>query len=267
MSRRLLIINTVLVLALISAGMKLRQLWLEAKGREQAILAQRAKPLPPPAVPAAPGKPAITPASYLEVAQKMLFSKDRNPDVVIEAIRGYAGNRLDLRPLDLGMHDLSSSAGRRAAIEALIARLKYLDQQERDRTVAAVLRCAGVPRPRELMMSTADVRTLRSAGMDVGAHTHTHPILARISVADAERDKIQHVCKRAYRALELSGLARIDLRLDPSGQVWVIEANPNPQIAKGEDFAASAEKAGINYETLLQRILNLGLRWQPESVA
>jgi hypothetical protein len=83
-SRRLLIINTVLVLALISAGMKLRQLWLEAKGREQAILAQRAKPLPPPAVPAAPGKPAITPASYLEVAQKMLFSKDRNPDVVIE---------------------------------------------------------------------------------------------------------------------------------------------------------------------------------------
>ena len=59
----------------------------------------------------------------------------------------------------------------------------------------------------------------------------------------------------------------IDLRLDESGKVWVIEANPNPQIAKGEDFAASAEKVGIAYETVLQRILNLGLRWQPESVA
>ena len=80
-------------------------------------------------------------------------------------------------------------------------------------------------------------------------------------------EKIQHLCKRAYRALELSGYARIDLRLDQAGNPWVIEANPNPQIAKGEDFAASADKAGIGYESLLQRIVNLGLRWQPESFA
>ena len=77
--------------------------------------------------------------------------------------------------------------------------------------------------------------------------------------------EIQHLCKRAYRALELSGYARIDLRLDEAGNVWVLEANPNPQIARGEDFAASAEKIG--YEAVLQRIINLGLRWQPESVA
>jgi D-alanine-D-alanine ligase len=80
-------------------------------------------------------------------------------------------------------------------------------------------------------------------------------------------EKIQHVCKRAYRALELSGFARVDLRLDEAGNVWVIEANPNPQIARGEDFAASAEKVGLAYEAVLQRIINLGLRWQPESVA
>lgn len=78
---------------------------------------------------------------------------------------------------------------------------------------------------------------------------------------------IQHVCKRAYRALELSGYARIDLRLDEAGTVWVLEANPNPQIARGEDFAASAEKVNIAYDALLQRIVNLGLRWQPESFA
>jgi D-alanine-D-alanine ligase len=78
---------------------------------------------------------------------------------------------------------------------------------------------------------------------------------------------IQHLCKRAYRALELSGYARIDLRMDEQGNTWVLEANPNPQIARGEDFAASADKAGMSYETVLQRILNLGLRWQPESVA
>jgi D-alanine-D-alanine ligase len=84
---------------------------------------------------------------------------------------------------------------------------------------------------------------------------------------EGAEDRIQHVCKRAYRALELSGFARIDLRLEDNGTVWVIEANPNPQIAKGEDFAASAEKAGIGYESLLQRIVSLGLRWQPESAA
>jgi D-alanine-D-alanine ligase len=86
-------------------------------------------------------------------------------------------------------------------------------------------------------------------------------------IAEAVGQKIQHLCKRAYRALELSGYARIDLRLDEAGNVWVLEANPNPQIARGEDFAASAEKAGMPYESVLQRIINLGLRWQPESVA
>ena len=80
-------------------------------------------------------------------------------------------------------------------------------------------------------------------------------------------DDIQHVCKRAYRALELSGYARIDLRLDEAGNVWVLEANPNPQIARGEDFAESAANVGIGYDAVLQRILKLGLRWQPESVA
>jgi D-alanine-D-alanine ligase len=84
---------------------------------------------------------------------------------------------------------------------------------------------------------------------------------------EAKSEEIQHLCKRAYRALELSGYARIDLRLDEAGNVWVLEANPNPQIARGEDFAASAEKVGMTYETVLQRIINLGLRWQPESVA
>jgi D-alanine-D-alanine ligase len=86
-------------------------------------------------------------------------------------------------------------------------------------------------------------------------------------LSDGDAERIQHTCKRAYRALELSGYARIDLRLDEQGTVWVLEANPNPQIAKGEDFAASAEKVGIAYDALLQRIINLGMRWQPESVA
>jgi D-alanine-D-alanine ligase len=88
-----------------------------------------------------------------------------------------------------------------------------------------------------------------------------------VDLPEAKAEEIQHLCKRAYRALELSGYARIDLRLDEAGNCWVLEANPNPQIARGEDFAASAEKMGMSYETALQRIMNLGMRWQPESVA
>ena len=86
-------------------------------------------------------------------------------------------------------------------------------------------------------------------------------------LAEAASEPIQHLCKRAFRALEMSGYGRIDLRMDEAGKVWVLEANPNPQIAKGEDFAESAAKIGLSYETVLQRIINLGLRWQPESVA
>jgi D-alanine-D-alanine ligase len=77
--------------------------------------------------------------------------------------------------------------------------------------------------------------------------------------------RIQRVCKRIYRTLQLSGYARIDLRLDEQGRVYVLEANPNPQIAYGEDFAESAEHAGISYAKLLQRIVNLGMRWSSET--
>jgi D-alanine-D-alanine ligase len=84
---------------------------------------------------------------------------------------------------------------------------------------------------------------------------------------DSKAEELQHLCKRTFRALELSGYARIDLRLDDAGNAWILEANPNPQIARGEDFAASGEKVGLSYETVLQRIINLGLRWQPESLA
>jgi D-alanine-D-alanine ligase len=74
---------------------------------------------------------------------------------------------------------------------------------------------------------------------------------------------ITSVCKRVYRNLELSGYARIDLRLCENGRVFVMEANPNPQLAYGEDFAESAEIAGLDYGPLLERIMALGVRWEP----
>ena len=75
--------------------------------------------------------------------------------------------------------------------------------------------------------------------------------------------RVQHLAKRTYRALELSGYARIDFRMDARGVPHVIEANPNPQLAEPEDLAKSAASAGIAYPELLERIMRLGLRWQP----
>ena len=75
---------------------------------------------------------------------------------------------------------------------------------------------------------------------------------------------IQRIAKRAYRALDLNGYARIDLRMDDDGRAYVLEANPNPNLAYGEDFAESAEVDGVSYERLLERIITLGLRWEPE---
>jgi D-alanine-D-alanine ligase len=75
--------------------------------------------------------------------------------------------------------------------------------------------------------------------------------------------RILDICRRVYRILMLSGYARIDLRLEEGGRVFVIEANPNPQLSHDEDFAQSALKAGVEYGPLLEKIVGLGLRWEP----
>ena len=84
---------------------------------------------------------------------------------------------------------------------------------------------------------------------------------ADLPAADAAR--IQHLAKRTYRALELSGYARIDFRMDAEGRPFVIEANPNPQLAEEEDFARSAAEGGWEYTELLEHIMALGVKWQP----
>lgn len=67
------------------------------------------------------------------------------------------------------------------------------------------------------------------------------------------------LAKRAYRALDLNGYARLDFRLTPQHRMFLLEANPNPDISKDEDFAASAKDSGYDYPKLISRILNLAL--------
>ncbi len=79
---------------------------------------------------------------------------------------------------------------------------------------------------------------------------------------DATQERLSKLCKRVYRALNMSGYGRMDLRMTENGDFYVIEANANPNIEYGEDFAESAHLAGVSYESLLQQILNLGLRYK-----
>jgi D-alanine-D-alanine ligase len=86
---------------------------------------------------------------------------------------------------------------------------------------------------------------------------------AEAQLPDGMGPKIQHLARRTYRALDLSGYARIDFRMDGSGKAYVIEANANPQLAEDEDFAKSAKRAKVPYSMLLERIMALGVEWQP----
>jgi D-alanine-D-alanine ligase len=84
------------------------------------------------------------------------------------------------------------------------------------------------------------------------------------NLSAAEAARIANLAKRVYRALHMSGYARMDMRMRPDGSVFVLEANANPNLTYGEDFAESGEVAGLSYEQLLNRIVQLGLNYQPE---
>jgi len=79
------------------------------------------------------------------------------------------------------------------------------------------------------------------------------------SLPNGIAERIGHLCKRVYHLLDLNGYGRIDLRLTPENELYVLEANPNPGIATDEDCTLSAVKAGMSYEDFIQRLLQLGL--------
>jgi D-alanine-D-alanine ligase len=84
---------------------------------------------------------------------------------------------------------------------------------------------------------------------------------AKADISPQLEKEISDVAKRAYRALSLNGYARMDFRVDKDGGIYLLEANPNPNIGELEEFADSALFAGTKYPDLLQKILTLGVSW------
>jgi peptidoglycan/xylan/chitin deacetylase (PgdA/CDA1 family) len=109
-------------------------------------------------------------------------------DRVIEAIRGCQADAIDLRPIGFDHHPLHSDAARRDAIATLLKAVKHLESEPRARAVDDIVAAAGVQGTPLLMMRPAQVRRLRTLGMEIGAHTITHPILTRLAPEAAMRE-------------------------------------------------------------------------------
>ncbi|HYB64803.1 MAG TPA: hypothetical protein VEC59_06035 [Steroidobacteraceae bacterium] len=87
---------------------------------------------------------------------------------------------------------------------------------------------------------------------------------AALDLPPAVLTALDRLSRRIYRALGLSGYARMDFRVNPQGQVYVLEANANPNLEAAEDFAESARAAGTPYGELLERLMDLGLKYRAQ---
>ena len=81
---------------------------------------------------------------------------------------------------------------------------------------------------------------------------------AAVDLAEGTVQRLERLSKRIFRALHLTGYARMDIRLRGDGQLYFLEANANPNLSANEDFAQSAVTAGMDYDELLRRIVQLG---------
>jgi peptidoglycan/xylan/chitin deacetylase (PgdA/CDA1 family) len=168
-------------------------------------------------------------------------------DTLIEAIRLSRLPTLDLRGLvdgrgeDLGQHVLGDDAGRRAALGCLIERVKYLPPEPRQACVDAIALRAEVKPPDDLMMSADQVRGLRRAGMQIGAHTVSHPILAKLDARKAA-DEID----RSRDALQTLLGEKVGLFAYPNGKPgtdYLPEVHPALVRELGFDAAVSTRWA------------------------
>ena len=76
--------------------------------------------------------------------------------------------------------------------------------------------------------------------------------------------RISKVCKKIFRILHLQDYGRVDLRLRPDGKIFILEVNPNPDLAYGEEVAEAAEQGGCSYEDLITKILREALKRHPQ---
>ncbi len=93
---------------------------------------------------------------------------------------------------------------------------------------------------------------------DTEAHRVTTSDIAK-GLDEVTVQKLTETAVAAYRAVKLRDYGRIDMRLSPKGEVYVIEANPNPWLSSAQEFAMAAKESGRSYTQLIEEIVNLAL--------
>lgn len=162
-------------------------------------------------------------------------------DTVIESVRGCRSAQLDLSSLarpdgsgNLGQHALGTPSEKRQAIESIIGHIKYLPVAERKALAEQIAGCAGVRLPNDLMMTSQQVREMRQAGMQIGAHTRSHPILAKLG-ADAAYAEIAD----SRRLLEGILGERVGLFAYPNGKPGADYSSESVAIVRDLGFDAA----------------------------
>lgn len=159
-------------------------------------------------------------------------------DTIIESIRTCPLPSLDLSSLGLGMHSLTSLQEKRTAIHALIRQIKYQSLDQRIAVTEEIATLSQASLPTGLMMTTHEVVQLRQAGMQIGAHTVSHPILAKTNLSEARRE-IQD--SKAY--LEHALGERIRLFAFPNGKPDVDYLSEHVALVRDLGFDAAVSTA------------------------
>lgn len=157
-------------------------------------------------------------------------------DRVIDAVRQAPGATLDLRDLRLDCLPLASLAQRRAAIEHVLGKLKYLPFEQRQRLAVDIRRRAGgaMRLMAPAMLTTFQLQRLHAAGMGIGAHTVSHPILAALSERAARND-----IANGKRELEQLLQAPVSLFAYPNGKAGRDYGPAHVEIVKSLGFTAA----------------------------
>lgn len=109
-------------------------------------------------------------------------------DTVIESFRRASGKTIDLREIGLERYTIATLEQRRQALFSVIDRLKYLEPTVRQSRVDRLARIIAAKLPDDLMMTTAQVKSLHDHGMEIGGHTVNHPILASTDETTARNE-------------------------------------------------------------------------------
>ncbi len=159
-------------------------------------------------------------------------------DTVIETIRQAPGLQLDLRSMGLESYSIGTTAERLAAIDRLLRKLKYFSIEERTERVTAIARKIDASLPDDLMMTDQQVLGMKRAGMTIGAHTMSHPILAAVEDEVARAEIVQ-----SKQYLESLLGERVDLFAYPNGRPKQDYASAHVSMAREAGFKVAVSTA------------------------